>query len=139
MIKKKFQNLLESRSYITNCLRILTLPRDVLDLIETKEISAGHAKILVGLENATFVARKIIEKKLSVRQSENFVKIFKKKKRFYGKSHDSNIQNLERSISDKIGLNVTIKNSKKNKGTITFVYHDIEQLNKIIDIIKSNY
>ena len=129
----------KSRSYITNCLRILTLPGDVLDLIETKKISAGHAKILVGLQNASFVAQKIIEKKLSVRQSENFVKIFKKKKGFYVKSHDPNIQNLERSISDKIGLNVTIKNNKKNKGTITFVYHDIEQLNKIIDIIKSNY
>ena len=129
----------KSRSYITNCLRILTLPRDVLDLIETKEISAGHAKILVGLENATFVAWKIIEKKLSVRQSENFVKIFKKKKSFLAKSSDPNIQNLERSITDRIGLNVTIKNNKKNKGTITFVYHDIEQLNKIIDIIKSNY
>ena len=49
------------------------------------------------------------------------------------------IQILEKSISDKIGLNVSIKNTKKNKGTITFVYHDLEQLNKIIDIIKSNY
>ena len=129
----------KSRSYITNCLRILTLPSDVLDLIETKKISAGHAKILVGLENASFVAKKIIEKKLSVRQSETFVKIFKKKKGFNVKFNDPNIQNLERSISDKIGLNVSIKNNKKNKGTITFVYHDIEQLNKIIDIIKSNY
>ena len=129
----------KSRSYITNCLRILTLPSDVLNLIEVKKISAGHAKILVGLENASFVAQKIIEKKLSVRQSENFVKIFKKKKGFYIKSKDPNIINLEKSISDKIGLNVTIKNTKKNKGTITFVYHDIEQLNKIIDTIKSNY
>ena len=129
----------KSRSYITNCLRILTLPSDVLDLIETKKISAGHAKILVGLENASFVAKKIIEKKLSVRQSETFVKIFKKKKGFNVKFNDPNIQNLERSITDKIGLNVSIKNNKKNKGTITFVYHDIEQLNKIIDIIKSNY
>ena len=129
----------KSRSYITNCLRILTLPGDVLDLIETKKISAGHAKILVGLENASFVAQKIIEKKLSVRQSENFVKIFKKKKGISVKFNDPNIQNLERLISDKIGLNVSIKNNKKNKGTITFVYHDIDQLNKIIDIIKSNY
>ena len=129
----------KSRSYITNCLRILTLPNDVLNLIEEKKISTGHAKILVGLENASFVARKIIEKKLSVRQSENFVKIFKKKKGFYVKSNDPNIINLEKSISDKIGLSVSIKNTKKNKGTITFVYHDIEQLNKIIDIIKSNY
>ena len=129
----------KSRSYITNCLRILTLPSDVLNLIEVKKISAGHAKILVGLENASFVAQKIIEKKLSVRQSENFVKIFKKKKGFYAKSIDPNIVNLEKTISDKIGLNVSIKNTKKNKGTITFAYHDIDQLNKIIDIIKSNY
>ena len=129
----------KSRSYITNCLRILTLPSDVLNLIENKKLSAGHAKILVGLENASFVAKKIIEKKLSVRQSENFVKIFKKKKGSYFKSADPNIQNLEKLISEKIGLNVLIKNNKKNKGTITFVYHDIEQLNKIIDIIKSNY
>ena len=129
----------KSISYITNCLRILTLPSDVLDLIETKKISAGHAKILVGLENASFVAKKIIEKKLSVRKSETFVKIFKKKKGFNVKFNDPNIQILERSISDKIGLNVSIKNNKKNKGTITFVYHDIDQLNKIIDIIKSNY
>ena len=129
----------KSRSYITNCLRILTLPNDVLNLIEEKKLSTGHAKILVGLENASFAAQKIIEKKLSVRQSENFVKIFKKKKGFYVKSNDPNIINLEKSISDKIGLNVSIKNTKKNKGTITFVYHDIEQLNKIIDTIKSNY
>ncbi len=129
----------KSRSYITNCLRILTLPSDVLKLIENKKLSAGHAKILVGLENASFVAQKIIEKKLSVRQSENFVKIFKKKKGSYIKSVDPNIQNLEKIISDKIGLNVLIKNNKKNKGTITFIYHDIDQLNKIIDIIKSNY
>ena len=129
----------KSRSYITNCLRILTLPNDVLTYIETKKLSPGHAKILVGLENASFVAQKIIEKKLSVRQSENFVKIFKKKKGSYVKSTDPNIQNLEKSIAEKIGLNVSIKNNKKNKGTITFVYHDIEQLNKIIDIIKSNY
>ena len=129
----------KSRSYITNCLRILTLPSDVLSLIETKKLSAGHAKILVGLENASFVAQKIYEKKLSVRQSENFVKIFKKKKGSYIKFSDPNIQSLERSISDKIGLNVSIKSTKKNKGTITFAYHDLEQLNKIIDIIKLNY
>ncbi len=129
----------KSRSYITNCLRILTLPNDVLNLIEAKKLSTGHAKILVGLENASFVAQKIIEKKLSVRQSENFVKIFKRKKGSFINRNDPNIQNLEKSISDKIGLNVSIKNNKKNKGTITFAYHDFEQLNKIIDIIKSNY
>ncbi len=129
----------KSRSYITNSLRLLNLPIEVIKLIEEKKISAGHAKILVGLENSVFVANKIIEKKLSVRQSENFVKIFKKKKISINNLKDPNIKNLEQSISDKIGLNVSIKNNKKNKGSITFSYHDIEQLNKIIDIIKSNY
>ena len=129
----------KSRSYITNSLRLLNLPPEVIKFIEEKKISAGHAKILVGLDNAVFVANKIIEKKLSVRQSENFVKIFKKKKGSFTKSIDPNIQNLEKSISDKIGLAVSIKNNKKNKGSITFTYHDIDQLNKIIDIIKSNY
>ena len=129
----------KSRSYITNSLRLLNLPEEVLKFIESKKITAGHAKILVGLENALFIANKIIEKKLSVRQSENFVKIFKKKPNILRQSKDSNIKNLENIISDKTGLNVLIKNNKKNKGTITFSYHDIDQLNKIIDIIKSNY
>ena len=129
----------KSRSYITNSLRLLTLPNDVIKLIETQKLTPGHAKILVGLENASFVASKIIEKKLSVRQAENFVKIFKRKPSFLKISKDPNIKNLEQSISDKTGLNVYIKNNKKNKGSITFDYHDIDQLNKIIDIIKSNY
>ena len=137
--EKVSQFIGKSRSYITNSLRLLTLPESVLKYIEQKKISAGHAKILVGLENAEFIADKIIEKKLSVRQSESFVKIFKKKKGSFSKSIDPNIQNLEKSVSEKIGLNVSIKNNKRNKGTITFSYHDIEQLNKIIDIIKSNY
>jgi ParB family chromosome partitioning protein len=129
----------KSRSYITNSLRLLTLPNDILKQLEDKKLTAGHAKILVGLENASFVAAKIIEKKLSVRQSENFVKIFKKKKKNIFFSKDPNVNNLEQSIIEKIGLNVKIKNKKNNKGTITFAYNDIEQLNKIIDIIKSNY
>jgi len=129
----------KSRSYITNSLRILSLPKEVLQFLEQKKISAGHAKILVGLENALFVANKIVEKKLSVRQAENFVKIFKKKTPSNRSLKDPNIKNLESSISEKTGLSVIIKNNKKNKGTITFSYHDIDQLNKIIDLIKVNY
>ncbi len=129
----------KSRSYITNSLRILTLPEDVIKLIEEKKITSGHAKILVGLENASFVASKIIEKKLSVRQAESFVKIFKSKKGKNKFFKDPNITDLENSISQKIGLSVTIKNSKRNSGTITFTYKETDQLNKIIDIIKSNY
>jgi ParB family chromosome partitioning protein len=129
----------KSRSYITNSLRILTLPTDVIKLIETQKITAGHAKILVGLENASFVANKIVEKKLSVRQAENFVQLFKKKKQNSKVTKDTNIIALELSVSNKIGLNVEIKNSKRNKGKISFEYKDLDQLNKIIDIIKSNY
>ncbi|MDC0151100.1 ParB/RepB/Spo0J family partition protein [Candidatus Pelagibacter sp.] len=129
----------KSRSYITNSLRILNLPEEVLKQVEEKKITAGHAKILVGLDNATYVANKIIEKKLSVRQTENFVKIFKGKKISANQSKDPNIKSLEKDISEKIGLSVIIKNNKKNKGSISFSYNDIEQLNKIVDIIKSNY
>ena len=114
------------------------MPNDVIKLIETQKLSAGHAKILVGLHNASFVANKIIEKKLSVRQAENFVKIFKNRKKS-GLTKDTNIIALELSISNKIGLNVDIKNNKRNKGKISFEYKDLDQLNKIIDIIKSHY
>ena len=129
----------KSRSYITNSLRLLTLPPEVIKLIEEQKLMAGHAKILIGLENINFVANKIIEKKLTVRQAENFVKIFKNKKRKLIKTKDANIKDLEKAISEKIGLNVTIKNNKRNKGTITFFYKEIDQLNKIVEIIKSNY
>jgi ParB family chromosome partitioning protein len=129
----------KSRSYITNSLRILTLPDDVIKLIETQKLSVGHAKILVGLENALFTANKIIEKKLSVRQAESFVKLFKEKRQKSKITKDTNIIALELSVSNKIGLNVEIKNNKRNKGKISFEYKDLDQLNKIIDIIKSNY
>ena len=102
----------KSRSYITNSLRLLNLPSEVLKLIEEKKLSSGHAKILVGLENAVFIANKIIEKKLSVRQAENFVKIFKKNKNHFKKNKDINIENLENSITEKIGIRVSIKNKK---------------------------
>jgi len=129
----------KSRSYITNSLRILTLPEDVIKLIESKKLSIGHAKILVGLDNASFVANKIIENTLSVRQAENFVQLFKKKGQRSKISKDTNIIALELSISNKIGLNVDIQNNKRNKGKISFEYKDLDQLNKIINIIKSNY
>jgi ParB family chromosome partitioning protein len=129
----------KSRSYITNTLRLLTLPNEVIKLIETQKISPGHAKVLVGLENATFVATKIVEKKLSVRQAENFVKLFKNKKQKRTNLKDANIMSLELSILNKVGLNVSIQNKKNNKGKITFEYKELDQLNKIIEIIKTYY
>jgi ParB family chromosome partitioning protein len=128
----------KSRSHVANSLRLLSLPDDVIKLIEAQKLTAGHAKILVGLDNASFVANKIIEKKLSVRQSENFVNIFKKRKKSK-RIKDSNIIALELSVTNKIGLAVDIQNNKRNKGKISFEYKDLDQLNKIIDIIKSNY
>ena len=129
----------KSRSHITNYLRLLKLQGEVLKLIEDKKLSVGHAKILVGLENAEFVAKKIIEKDLSVRQAENFVKIFKIKKQLFKSIKDPNLKALESSLAESVGLNVSIKNNKNNKGLISFEYKDLDQLNKIIEIIKSNY
>jgi ParB family chromosome partitioning protein len=129
----------KSRSHITNSLRLLTLPEEVIKLIEIQKLTAGHAKILVGLDNASFIANKIIEKKFSVRQAEKFVNFFKKNFKKIRKTKDSNISHLENTLTDKIGLNVVIKNDKKNKGKITFFYKKIDQLEKLIEIIKLNY
>ena len=137
--EKVAQFIGKSRSHIANFLRLLGLPETVLKLIETKKLTPGHAKILVGLDNAEFVANKIVEKNLSVRQSENYVKIFKIKKHSLKTSKDTNLQALESSIIEKIGINVLIKNNKNNTGTLVVEYKDLDQLNKIIEIIKSNY
>ena len=129
----------KSRSHVTNCLRLLNLPVEVLALIKNNKLTQGHAKILVGLENAYFLAKKIIEKNLSVRQTENLVKIFKTNKVPKFNKKDPNIKNLELSLIEKIGLNVLIKNNKKNAGSITLEYKNLEQLNKLIEVIKFNY
>ena len=129
----------KSRSHITNCLRLLTLPKEVIEFIQTNKLSQGHAKVLIGLENATFLAKKIIEKKLSVRQAENLVKIFKTKKIPKYISKDSNLRQLESSLMEKIGLNTSIKNKKNNSGSISFEYKNLDQLNRIIEVIKFNY
>ena len=129
----------KSRSHVSNCLRLLNLPNEVVDLIKNNKLSQGHAKILVGLENAFFLAKKIIEKQLSVRQSEGLVKIFKTKKISKFKVKDPNLKHLELTLADKIGLNVLIKNNKNNAGSITIEYKNLEQLNKLIEVIKFNY
>ena len=129
----------KSRSHISNCLRLLTLPKEVIYLIEKNSLSQGHAKVLVGLSNAFFLARKIVDKKLSVRQAENLVRLFKSKKIIKYISKDPNLKQIESTLKDKIGLNIFIKNKKNNTGFISFEYKDHDQLNRIIDVIKSNY
>ena len=130
----------KSRSYIANSLRLLSLPKEVILYIESEKISAGHARSLIGLPDAAQIALKIVEKKLSVRQSENLVRALKNKKNLrIVPSKDSNILNLEKSLVEKTGINVEVKNNKNNSGTLSFEYKNLEQLDRLINIIKNNY
>tara|TARA_B100000929_G_scaffold61225_1_gene46413 strand:- start:339 stop:1190 length:852 start_codon:yes stop_codon:yes gene_type:complete len=129
----------KSRTHIANCLRLLSLPKDIISLIEQGKLSQGHAKILVGLENSYFLAKKIIDKKLSVRQSENLVRVLKSSKKIKTILQDPNLKNFEESIQEKTGIKVLIRNKKNNTGQITFEYKDLDQLNRLIMVIKANY
>ena len=129
----------KSRSYIANSLRLLSLPEDVLLMVEEGNLSAGHARTLIGLNNSVDVAKKIMQKELSVRQSEILVKQFRNKKIKLVSKKDSNILDLQKNLEDKTGLNVSINNKKNNSGTISFEYRDLNQLDKLINIIKKNY
>ena len=129
----------KSRAHITNCLRLLTLPSEVIKLIEDRKISQGHAKILVGLENASVIAKKIADKKLSVRQSENLVRIYKSPKKFKIIRNDTNIKALEKSLEEKTGLKVSIHHKKNKKGTLSFEYNSNDQLDRLVMVIKANY
>ena len=129
----------KSRSHISNCLRLLTLPEKLINLIRSEKISQGHAKILIGLDNAILLAEKIIKKRLSVRQTENLVRALKNSSRTSFKIKNSNIEALENNLTDKIGMRVLI-NSKKNKsGTLTFQFKEFDQLDRLIKVIKDNY
>ena len=129
----------KSRAHISNSLRLLALPKEVIILIEEDKISQGHAKILVGLPNAYLIAKKIIDKRLSVRQVENLVKIYKTSKKIRLVNKDANLKFLEDSLNDKLGIRTFIKNKKNNSGVISFEYKDLDQLNRLIEIIKKNY
>jgi len=130
----------KSRSYIANSLRLLSLPKDVILYVESEKISAGHARSLIGLPNAMQIAQKIAENKLSVRQSENLVRALRNKRNFkIVPSKDSNILDLEKSLIDKTGINVEIKNNKNNSGKLSFEYKNLEQLDRLINTIKNNY
>ena len=129
----------KSRSHITNSLRLLTLPSDVINLIQKNKLSQGHAKVLVGLENATLIAKKIIKKNLSVRQAENLVRIYKTPSKKIKSSKDPNILHLEQQLMSKIGIKVQITNKRNNKGSMTFNYLNLDQLNYLIDVIKKNF
>tara|TARA_B100001564_G_scaffold159553_1_gene134140 strand:+ start:138 stop:986 length:849 start_codon:yes stop_codon:yes gene_type:complete len=129
----------KSRSHISNSLRLLSLPNEVQNLIETKKLTQGHAKVLVGMENANFLAKKIVDKKLSVRQAENLIRVLKFRKNSKSKSRDPNIINLEENVESKTGLKVKIYSKKNNSGSVLFEYRDNDQLNHLLMIIKTNY
>ena len=129
----------KSRSYIANSLRLLGLPAEVLIMVETGDLSAGHARSLIGINNSLELAKKIIQKKLSVRQAEVLVRQFRNKKFKLVSKKDANILELQKSLEEKTGLSVSINNKKNNTGTITFEYRDLEQLDKLINTIKKNY
>ena len=129
----------KSRSYITNSLRLLTLPEEVKNLILNNLLSPGHAKILVGLDNSLLLANKIVKKKLSVRQAENLVKILKNNHKNDKILKDANILSTESSLSEKIGMRVSLNNKKNNSGTITFEYKGLDQLDRLISIVKMHY
>ena len=129
----------KSRAHISNCLRLLSLPKEVIELIIEEKISQGHAKILVGLENAFFLAKKIIDKKLSVRQSEHLIRVLKFNSNKTKKNKNADLLSLESSIEDKTGIKVSIANKKNNSGMVSFQYKDLDQLNRLIMVIKANY
>ena len=129
----------KSRSHISNSIRLLSLPNKIIDMIRNQKISQGHAKILVGLENAVLLADKIVKKKLSVRQSENLVKLLKNGSKKISNSKDPNIAATEDELSSKIGMRVFLNNKKNNSGILSIEYKEIEQLDRLINIIKSNY
>ena len=129
----------KSRSYIANSLRLLSLPEEVLLLVQQGDLSAGHARSLIGLNNSVHIAKQIIQKKLSVRQSEVLVRQFRDKKFKLVSKKDSNILDLQKDLEQKTGLIVSINNKKNNTGIISFDYTNLEQLDRLIDTIKKNY
>jgi len=137
--EKLSQFIGKSRSYIANSLRLLSLPEEVLLLVQKGNLSAGHARSLIGLSNSIEIAKKIIQKKLSVRQSETLTRQFREKKFKLVSKKDPNILDLQKTLEEKTGLVVSLNNKKNNSGTISFEYRDLEQLNKLINIVKKNY
>ena len=128
----------KSRAHISNCIRLLSLPAKVIEYIINDKISPGHAKILVGLDNSELLAEKIIKKKLSVRQAEALARLVKSNKSSI-KSKDPNSIDIENQLSSKIGMKVFLNNKKNNTGTLIFEYKGVDQLDRLIKIIKENY
>ena len=129
----------KSRDHVSNCLRLLSLHQKIIEHISNEKISQGHAKVLVGVENAELLAEKIISKKLSVRQAEALLRFTKTIKSTFKKNKDSNIKDIENQLMEKIGMRVYVNNNKNNSGTLTFKYKGLDQMERLIQVIKNNY
>ena len=137
--EKVSQFIGKSRSHISNSIRLLTLPEKLIEMIRLGKISQGHAKILIGLENSLLLAEKIIKKRLSVRQAESLVRLIKNGSKKVYKVKDSNIIATENELTNKIGMRVILNNKKDNSGILSFEYKGIDQLDRLINVVKDNY
>ena len=121
----------KSRSHVSNTLRLLTLPKDVVMMLQQGEITAGQARPLVGLPNASSIAEEIVTKKMSARSIENLKK--SKRKSF---TIDPNVFDIQRELERKIGLKVSITNKKNNSGKISIEYKNLEQFDLVTGLFK---
>ncbi len=128
----------KSRSHISNTLRLLTLPQDVIGLIEEGNLSAGQARPLIGLPSATNIAEEIVKKNLSARSVELLVRNKKGPQRSGQIRIDANIISEQNKIQERLGLNVNIQNKKNNSGKITILYDNLEQFELISNLLKRN-
>jgi len=129
----------KSRPHISNSMRLLTLPEKIIEMIKNEIISQGHAKILIGLENPLLIADKILKKKLSVRQTENLVRLIKNGNKKVTKSKDPNTTSTENELSEKLGMRVSLNNKSNNSGTLIFEYKGLDQLDRLIEVVKNYY
>lgn len=128
----------KSRSHISNTLRLLTLPTDVIAMVEEGDLTAGQARPLIGIASASSIAEEIVAKKLSARSVELLVRSKKGPQKIGSNKIDSNIISEQKKIQDNLGLNVSIKNKKNNSGQITIIYKNLEQFDLVSGLLKRN-
>ena len=128
----------KSRSHISNTLRLLTLPQDVISLIEEGNLTAGQARPLIGLPSATNIAEEIVAKNLSARSVELLVRNKKGPQKSGQIKLDANILSEQNKIQENLGLNVNIQNKKNNSGKITILYKNLEQFEFVSKLLKQN-
>ena len=128
----------KSRSHVSNMLRLLTLPQDVIAMIEEGNLTAGQARPLIGLPSATNIAEEVVAKNLSARSVEILVRRKKAPQKSGQIRIDANILDQQRSLRDKLGLNVSITNKKNNSGKITIEYKNLEQFELVSKLLKQN-